>query len=132
MNFNERLKYCRIKKGLTQDNLSKMLGIKRPTYAKYETGENMLDYKTLLHLADLFSVSTDYLLGRITDESTPEYNAELSLFFLFKDYLKDLGIDIKDLFDMQKWNRLNYEDVKMIMIFIDWMSYRTTERDSKK
>jgi len=80
MKFSERLKKCRLEKGWTQECLSSMLNIKRPTYAKYETGENMPDYTTLIKLADLFGVSTDFLLGRVPDKASDEINTEKNYF----------------------------------------------------
>ncbi|ARK28740.1 helix-turn-helix domain-containing protein [Halalkalibacter krulwichiae] len=70
MEFKDRLKLCRNNKKITQEKLAEKLGIKRPTYAKYETGENLPDITMLNKLADFFEVSTDYLLGR-TDQTTP-------------------------------------------------------------
>lgn len=68
MTVGERLKKLRTAKGLSQQELSKQIGINRSTYARYETNDNQADYKTLQALADFFSTSVDYLLGR-TDEA---------------------------------------------------------------
>ncbi|WP_017728561.1 helix-turn-helix domain-containing protein [Halalkalibacterium ligniniphilum] len=70
MEFKDRLKLCRNKKKITQEKLAERLGIKRSTYAKYETGENVPDIIMLNKFADFFEVSTDFLLGR-TDQETP-------------------------------------------------------------
>ncbi|MED1602646.1 helix-turn-helix transcriptional regulator [Alkalihalophilus marmarensis] len=78
MEFKDRLKYCRKERKVTQEKLAEKLGIKRPTYAKYETGENQPDIAMLNKLADFFDVSTDYLLGRtdIRDTSNISYAAK--------------------------------------------------------
>lgn len=60
----ERLKEKRKKANLTQEEVSKILGVSRSTYAYYETGKNEPDLKTLTKLADLFETSIDYLAGR--------------------------------------------------------------------
>lgn len=60
----DRLKLLRNAKGLTQQNIADYLGISRPTYTRYETGEREPDQDTLLKLADFFEVTVDYLLGR--------------------------------------------------------------------
>ncbi|SDL19208.1 helix-turn-helix domain-containing protein [Natronincola ferrireducens] len=65
------LKELRAEKGLTQDELSNKLSINRATYAHYETGRRQPDAETLQLLADCFSVSVDYLLGR-TDVKNPD------------------------------------------------------------
>jgi transcriptional regulator with XRE-family HTH domain len=67
MTVGERLKKLRTEKGLSQQELSKQIGINRSTYARYETNDNQADYETLQKLADFFSTSVDYLLGRTDD-----------------------------------------------------------------
>ena len=48
----------------TQDYIAKQLGLNRQTYRNYENGDRQADYATLMHIADYFNVSIDYLLGR--------------------------------------------------------------------
>lgn len=55
--------------GLTQKEIADQLGISRQAYANYETGNREPDLSTLKQLADIFSVSVDYLLG---NEITPK------------------------------------------------------------
>jgi len=63
--IGERLTQLRKKTKMTQEQISKKLGIHRGTYANYEANKREPDYKTLQKLADLFGVTTDYLLGRV-------------------------------------------------------------------
>jgi len=95
MDFKSRLKSCRNKNGWTQEEISKLLEIKRPRYAKYETGENQPDYSILIKLADLFGVSTDYLLGRGHDKSCDSPD-EISLLISLNNHLKSMNINNKD------------------------------------
>jgi transcriptional regulator with XRE-family HTH domain len=60
----ERLKQLRGEKGLTQQEVSDAVGVARETYARYESGARTPDIDMLSRLADLFGVTTDYLLGR--------------------------------------------------------------------
>lgn len=60
----ERLKEKRKKANMTQEQVSKILGVSRSTYGYYETGKNEPDLKTLTKIADLFETSIDYLAGR--------------------------------------------------------------------
>jgi len=60
-----RMVELRLKEGLTQTEIAKLLGIAQQTYAGYETGRNEPDIKTFIQLADIYKVSTDYLLGRL-------------------------------------------------------------------
>lgn len=62
-----RIRDLRIDHDLTQKQLAKMLGMSQTGYSKYETGENDIPTSILIKLADLYHVSTDYLLDR-TDE----------------------------------------------------------------
>lgn len=79
MALGERLKASRKAKKLTQHDLSKLVGINRSTYAKYETGDNEPDNDTLQKLADFFDVSIDYLLGRVNDPNRT-LNQDVCLF----------------------------------------------------
>ncbi len=65
-----KLKELRKQKGLTQDKLSKILGVSRTTISMWESESNQPDNDTLIKLANFFNVSTDYLIGReISTES---------------------------------------------------------------
>ncbi|MGE5590997.1 MAG: helix-turn-helix domain-containing protein [Bacillota bacterium] len=68
--LGEKIKELRERLGLSQRELAARLNLGSGTIANYETGNRSPDYQTLQRLADLFSVSTDYLLGR-TDDPTP-------------------------------------------------------------
>ena len=74
----KQLKTLRKQKGLLQKDVASFLGIDRTTYVKYETGVSEPDNKTLIKLAELFSVSVDYLLGRDTLENPIPYNSFIS------------------------------------------------------
>lgn len=65
--FSARVKALRESKGLSQDALGKIIGVKRYSVYTYEKGRNYPDIPRLIALADYFDVTTDYLLGR-TDE----------------------------------------------------------------
>ena len=63
----ERLRTLRKEKKLRQSDVARLLGIGVRTYQYYEGDDHRPDYEMMIALADLFGVSTDYLLGR-TDE----------------------------------------------------------------
>jgi len=44
--------------------MATMLGIKQPSYIRYENGTSEPKLETLVKIADIFDVSVDYLLGR--------------------------------------------------------------------
>lgn len=57
-----RLKKLRSRQGLSQEELSKILGLTRGTYAHYEINKRQPDYDTLKKIADFFDVTLDYLI----------------------------------------------------------------------
>lgn len=61
--FSERLKACRIQRGLTQKQVAEFLKIKERSFQRYESGEREPDFKTVFDIAGLLDVSVDYLLG---------------------------------------------------------------------
>lgn len=62
--FAERLKKLRTEKGLNQTELAKILNVAKQTISNWELGNRTPDDKMLIKIADLFDVSTDYLLCR--------------------------------------------------------------------
>ena len=72
MSFGDRIKSLRIEKDWTQEYVCKKLNISSGALSRYETG--MYEPKSLelvKDFANLFGVSTDYLLGK-SDIRNPE------------------------------------------------------------
>jgi len=63
--IGERLTQLRKQNKMTQEQIAKRLGIHRGTYSNYEANKRDPDYEMLKKIADLFGVTTDYLLGRV-------------------------------------------------------------------
>ena len=63
VDFGERLKTLRQSKGLTQQQLSDKLGLTKSVISAYETNMRLPSYDVLKHIAAIFGVTTDYLLG---------------------------------------------------------------------
>lgn len=63
-NFSERIKELRKEKGLSQENVGSVIGVKKYAIYFYEKGRACPDMKGLIALADYFDVSMDYLAGR--------------------------------------------------------------------
>lgn len=72
MEFGERLKKLREKNNMTRDELAKVLRLTYSAVSKYETGIRKPDQDILIELADLFNVTTDYLLGRTAIPTSPD------------------------------------------------------------
>lgn len=62
--LGNRIAEERKKLGLSQAELAKKVKISQSAVAKQETGANCPSVETLEDYADLFGVTTDYLLGR--------------------------------------------------------------------
>lgn len=58
-----RLKQLRDEKKWTQKYLGSLLHVKNAAISKYETGRASLTEETIVKAANLFNVTTDYLLG---------------------------------------------------------------------
>lgn len=57
------LKQARKAKGLSQIEVSQIIGLYQPQYSAWENGKSKIDNISLSRLAKLFDVSVDYLLG---------------------------------------------------------------------
>lgn len=62
--FTERLKELRKNKGLKQQEIAELLGVKRNTYSDWENGKTEPSFENLIKLADLLEVTLDWLFGR--------------------------------------------------------------------
>ena len=53
----------RLRKNMTQAQLAQKLGLTKSVISAYETGLRLPSYDILIHIARIYNVSTDYLLG---------------------------------------------------------------------
>lgn len=74
MDISRILKDLRIQKKMSRQELAKILELSESAVAKYEEGQRSPDLDTLIKIARVFDVSTDYLLG-LTD--IPKYEIKL-------------------------------------------------------
>ena len=85
MDFHIVLRELREKHGFTQLQLAETLHISKNSVSHYENGLNMPNIETLCAMADIFDVSIDYLLGRISIKTS---------YSKLKDkFTKDMKID---------------------------------------
>ena len=66
--FPGRLRAAREKRGLSQGELATRAGFQASAVSHFETGTRKPSFDNLRRLADALDVTTDYLLGRVTDE----------------------------------------------------------------
>lgn len=74
--LSKRLKELREEKGYTQQEIASKIGLTKGAYGCYERGISVPDALTLLQLADIFDVTTDYLLGRVDNKKPLEDMSE--------------------------------------------------------
>ena len=67
VNMGKKLKSLRIEKKLTQKQIAERIGLAISAVSSYESGTRYPSYDVLIKLAQIFHVSTDYLLG-MTDK----------------------------------------------------------------
>jgi len=66
--FPDRLRPAREKRKLSQGNLANRAGFQASAISHFETGSRKPSFDNLRRLADALDVTTDYLLGRVTDD----------------------------------------------------------------
>lgn len=62
--LNIRIKELRLSHGLNQVELAKKLSVRKQTVSNWENNNIQPSIDMLVKIADCFSVTTDYLLGR--------------------------------------------------------------------
>lgn len=103
--FAERLTQLRIEKGLKREYVAKVLGCSVSAIGNYENGNRTPDFDGLIKLAELFSTTTDYLLGR-TDIVTSDKNLE---FVCEHTGLSEKAIRVLHLLAKEKTSRVEFE-----------------------
>ena len=72
--FTTRIKSLRKEKAKTQDDIAKLLNIRRTTYGEYERGRIMPPMDKIRFLSDYYSVTVDYLIGNTNDPTERAIN----------------------------------------------------------
>lgn len=63
VDFGNTLKSLRLQNNMTQAQLAQKLGLTKSVISAYETGLRLPSYDILIHIAKIYNVSTDFLLG---------------------------------------------------------------------
>ena len=100
MTLGNRIKFLRKRANITQSELAEKLNLSFGTISKYEKDEISIPSETLLKIANIFNVSTDFLLGRVDIK-----NESIAIAVSTKD-----NIDLSDICD---------EDKEAIMRFVE-------------
>lgn len=68
--FCNRLEQARLKKGMSQIDAAKALGVSQAAYSYFESGLKTPSFAVIVEIAKLFDVSIDLLAGRKEEEKT--------------------------------------------------------------
>ena len=112
-NFSIRLKELRNKANLSQQELSKIIGISKSSINMYERGEREPGLETVGALADYFDVRIDYLLGKTDDKRSPKEAKKYNKLIIqsLEDYRLLNGYDRKQIEDLLDWEDM-YSDLE--------------------
>lgn len=61
--MNERIRFLRTQHGYTQQEIINILGVGKSAYSMYENGERTISVEIVAKLAQLYNVSTDFIIG---------------------------------------------------------------------
>ena len=106
MNLSQKIYDCRKKAGLSQEALAEKLGVSRQAISKWETGEATPEVGKLLLLANVFGVTTDWLLSDDEAQNTfehHEYHEEEQNRKVLPDWIDTLPKTLGNLFKRFGW-----------------------------
>lgn len=108
---SERLRECRIKRGIQQDEMARLLKTNTSTMSRIENGKKQPDPEMIIMMAELFNVSTDYLLGLVENPQSThdEY---------LKEALKKYEF-IGSFFSEEKLKELPQERLENVIKYMD-------------
>ena len=67
----KRIRDLREDNDIKQSTIASELGISQPQYQRYESGTRQIPVDILIHLAAIYDVSIDYLLGLTNVKKAP-------------------------------------------------------------
>lgn len=88
----------------TQEDIAKLLGITRPAYTAYESGNRQPDYDSLIKLSNFYNCSLDYLLTGVDKGDKVKVAEQGNLYF----------------FDMEGLSNEEIEDIKRHIEYVKW------------
>ena len=121
--FGVRLKSLRNQKKWSQKDVGEKLGISNVSVSGYESGNRFPDTQTLAKIADVFEVSTDYLLGR----DVPEWANTEDI----TDLEEMLDSNVNMAFGGEKLTEGEKQRVKDILTGIFWEKLEKQKRSGK-
>lgn len=111
-------------RNLSQSELANLMGIHNSYISKIESGTRKVSTSELNKLAEIFDVSTDYLLGRKENESSTEKQENKDLKKFLEDNL-DNGMTFGD-------GEVTEEDREKLEIALTQIFYRYHDKFKKR
>ena len=87
----EKITEERKKNGWSQEEMAEKLSVSRQAVSKWESAQSTPDLQKVLRLAEIFGVSTDYLLK---DELKSETGTEILKNQEYKDIINNLNLSL--------------------------------------
>lgn len=121
--FAKRLKELRIENDMTQKELGSKLNILDRTIGYYEANKRFPSEEILNEIANIFNVSTDYLLGR-----TDKKDATILEGDEVPKELRDVGISYMEIDKIAKEQGFTPDDIKEILETIGRISKKNNNQ----
>ena len=96
----EKITEARKKNGWSQEELAEQLSVSRQAVSKWESAQSMPDLQKLLRLAEIFGVSTDYLLK---DELKSDTGTEILKYAAEQSSVRNVSMEEANAF--MEWRR---------------------------
>lgn len=116
MTFGEKLQALRQKSGMSQDALAEKLNVSRQAVSRWERDETMPETEKVILIADLFGVTTDYLLRQTEKKTRPAVEQK-------KDWIDKLAYIVKTKGYLAGWVLIAWGALDLIGVL--WMVLMT-------
>jgi HTH-type transcriptional regulator, competence development regulator len=126
----DRIRELREERDWSQREFAKRVGINYSVINRIELGKRNVEDHELAKIADVFGVTTDYLLGRTDNPNPPEDDdKELGTLAKINQLIKEYGIEQMGFFDIEKWKSLSEEEIEEIIKHFEWVVHKAKEKN---
>lgn len=126
----DRIRELREERDWSQREFAKRVGINYSVVNRIELGKRNVEDHELAKIADVFGVTTDYLLGRTDNPNPPEDDdKELGTLARINQLIKEYGIEQMGFFDIEKWKSLSEEEIEEIIKHFEWVVHKAKEKN---
>lgn len=125
------LRAIRTKKGFTQVEVAKALGISKQAYGKYELGKSQASYETLLKLAEFLDSSVEEIIQGpdITPYKMPDTEPPTntnSIYKMLDDEKKTVPVELTLDGITKVLSGLSESELDELMLYVDFLEYKRT------